>query len=612
MDSKSVKFGINAQILIVAVVGIILTGFLTYMGEYVMSDRNVREQVTLQAKRVSEDVNSCVKEYPAYHYLIKYWYENRDELDIEYDVNFTTGVETSEKVRLLTEHLGSDFNIRYATQEELENLSDEDMKLYAEIAYSWLITRINAIKKIYDIDYLFCVITDSEDGQNPFQTQVFLFSAGSEENVRGKNYEDIYVLGTTVSVADNMSQQKVMRDAVDNQSHTEELYGNSRNYIDYYGFMDRLDDKVVLVGITYDLTDLMNSIYSRAVASTLTSEFFQLVLIFFVMLVVFFYVVRPLKTVTNAIGIYKENKSSEEVRNRLDKNLSGTCSLFVRRNEIGKLSSDIAELANEMDAHVNRIQQISAENEHINTELKIASDIQMGMLPHNFPAFPDRKEFDLYASMNPAKEVGGDFYDFFLADDDHLVLVIADVSGKGIPAALFMMASKIVIHNMALQELRPSRILELVNKEICKSNPLEMFVTVWLGVLEISTGKLVASNAGHEIPAVKNGSGDFCLYTDPHGLVIGAFDKSQYTDYEINLEPGSKIFLYTDGVAEANDTSQQLYGTKRLINVLSANKEKVPKELLKSVEDDVNVFTNGEQQFDDLTMLCMEYHGKLY
>ncbi|MBQ1898962.1 MAG: PP2C family protein-serine/threonine phosphatase, partial [Ruminococcus sp.] len=188
------------------------------------------------------------------------------------------------------------------------------------------------------------------------------------------------------------------------------------------------------------------------------------------------------------------------------------------------------------------------------TELNMATEIQTGSLP---TVFPDRPEFDIHASMDPAKEVGGDFYDFFMIDEDHLALVIADVSGKGIPAALFMMSSKIYIGDHATMGGSPAEILERVNKLVCANNDAHMFVTVWLGILEISTGKLTTASAGHEYPII-NVNGKYELLKDKHGLAIGAMKFAKYTDTEIQLKAGDSIFVYTDGVAEATDANNRL------------------------------------------------------
>ena len=242
-------------------------------------------------------------------------------------------------------------------------------------------------------------------------------------------------------------------------------------------------------------------------------------------------------------------------------------------------------------------------------ELNTASGIQLHMLPSIFPAFPERSDFDIYATMNPAKEVGGDFYDFFLIDDDHLGLVMADVSGKGIPAALFMMATKILFQNYAMSGRSPAEILTIVNEQICTNNQEEMFVTVWPGILDLKTGKLTASNAGHEYPAIRRADGSFELFRDKHGFVAGGMPAMRYKNYELQLNPGDELFLYTDGVPEAANTAEQLYGTDRMLSALNSAGSDDPQDILESVKLDVDRYVGEAPQFDDLTMMCLRYQG---
>ncbi len=250
-----------------------------------------------------------------------------------------------------------------------------------------------------------------------------------------------------------------------------------------------------------------------------------------------------------------------------------------------------------------------AERERVVSELHMANQIQTGVLPHVFPPFPERKEFELFAMMNPAREVGGDFYDYFLIDDDHLCLVIADVSGKGIPASLFMMNVKVLLKSYASGNNTPAEVLAKANKEICENNQMEMFVTVWMGILELSTGKIVASNAGHEYPVIGRTGGEFELIKDKHGFVVGGMEGVKYTDYEMQLEPGDKLFVYTDGVPEATDTNSELFGTDRMLDALNEDKHAPVEEMLRNVRKAVAEFTIGAEQFDDLTMLAIEYAG---
>jgi sigma-B regulation protein RsbU (phosphoserine phosphatase) len=254
------------------------------------------------------------------------------------------------------------------------------------------------------------------------------------------------------------------------------------------------------------------------------------------------------------------------------------------------------------------LRNMTAEKERISTELNLAAKIQKGMLPGIFPPFPERKEFDLYASMTPARDVGGDFYDFFLIDEDHLALVIADVSGKGVPGALFMMVSQTILKNNAMIGKSVGEILAMTNDVICASNKMEMFVTVWMGILEISTGKIRAANAGHEYPALMK-DGCFRLYRDRHSFVIGGMEGMRYREYELQLQKGEKLFLYTDGLPEATNAGAEMFGTGRMIEALNANAGLSPREILSGMKNAVDVFVGDAEPFDDLTMLCLEYIG---
>ena len=207
--------------------------------------------------------------------------------------------------------------------------------------------------------------------------------------------------------------------------------------------------------------------------------------------------------------------------------------------------------------------------------------------------------------MTPAKEVGGDFYDFFLLDDDHLALVMADVSGKGVPAALFMVISKTLIKDQAQMCNSPKTILEEVNNKLYDSNAEGMFVTVWLGIYEISTGRIVAANAGHEYPAIRKADGQFELLKDKHGMMVGAMQGIKYKEYEMEIEKGGCLFLYTDGVPEATDSGNELFGTDRMINALNIEPMADPVKLLKNVKESVDEFVGEAPQFDDLTMLAI-------
>ena len=278
-------------------------------------------------------------------------------------------------------------------------------------------------------------------------------------------------------------------------------------------------------------------------------------------------------------------------------------------DEIEELGHSFNYMLEELENYIDNLAKVTAEKERIGAELSVATQIQASMLPCIFPAFPEREEFDIYANMHPAKEVGGDFYDFFLVDSDHLALVIADVSGKGVPAALFMVIAKTLIKNEALTGKQPQEVLAAVNNQLCENNDAEMFVTAWLGIYEISTGRMVCSNAGHEFPAIKRADGSFELYKDRHGFVLAGMEGSRYRPYELKLAPGDVLFVYTDGVAEATDSQNQLYGTDRMLAALNRQKGAGCEALLRGLRTDIDAFVGDAPQFDDITMLALEFNG---
>ena len=309
-------------------------------------------------------------------------------------------------------------------------------------------------------------------------------------------------------------------------------------------------------------------------------------------------IVKPLNSITQRI--FELNESNLEFK------MEDT---FRTGDEIQTLAESFADLSHKTVVYMDQVRNVTAEKERIGTELRMANQIQESVLPNIFPAFPDREEFDIYATMDPAKEVGGDFYDFFLIDKDRLGIVIADVSGKGVPAALFMMASKIILQSCAMLGRSPAEILTRTNEAICSNNRMEMFVTVWFGILDLKTGLITGANAGHEYPAVKRGEG-YELFKTKHGMVIGAMENVTYSEYRLQLQPGDRLFLYTDGLPEATDASEEMFGVNRVLDVLNENTQCSVTDTLVRMTEAVSEFVDGAEQFDDLTMLCLEYKGR--
>ena len=318
-------------------------------------------------------------------------------------------------------------------------------------------------------------------------------------------------------------------------------------------------------------------------------------------------VVDPINRLAKAATEYSEdqyqNNGNEEGTNHF------TGLNIHTGDEVENLSIVMADMETRLGEYIKNLTKVTAEKERISAELNIATQIQADMLPRIFPAFPERSDFDIYASMNPAKEVGGDFYDYFLVDDDHLCMVIADVSGKGVPAALFMVIAKTLIKNRAQLGESPSEILNNVNIQLCDGNEAELFVTVWLAIIELSTGRGMAANAGHEHPAIRRADGRYELSIYKHSPAVAVMDGIRFREHSFELYPGDSLFVYTDGVAEATDVHNQLFGAERMLDALNRDPDATPAQTIVNVREAIDAFVGEAPQFDDITMLGIRYFG---
>ncbi len=322
-------------------------------------------------------------------------------------------------------------------------------------------------------------------------------------------------------------------------------------------------------------------------------------------------IVKPIRAVAEAAKNYAADRRS----GKRDKAYFSSLELHTG-DEYESLAETMAEMEKEIEVFEEDLTRITTERERLKAELNVAAQIQQDMLPQKFPPFPDRHEFEVFASMTPAKEVGGDFFDLFLIDEDHLALVMADVSGKGIPAALFMVISMTLIKNRALMGGSPAEILADVNKQLCNGNKTKssMFVTVWLAIVTLSTGEVAEGNAGHENPLLlqQNGEDDrhFIESKTHHDFVLGGLKKATYHAHNFVMRPGDRLFIYTDGVPEAANESGERYGMERVNKLLDQHTAEDPKAVLAAVRDDVDRFAGATDQFDDLTMMLFVYRGK--
>lgn len=278
-------------------------------------------------------------------------------------------------------------------------------------------------------------------------------------------------------------------------------------------------------------------------------------------------------------------------------------------DEIETLWKSLSDMETDMNDTMIRIREMTSAQERYATELSIASQIQSDMLPGRFPPFPDRHEFELFAMMTPARQVGGDFYDFFFTDHDHLALVIADVSDKGVPAALFMMTARTLIKNHAKLNASPSEILSFANAELCEGNELGLFVTVWMTIIELSTGNGVAVNAGHTHPVLCRSGGSYALVEYDHSLPLGVSGDTDFSQHVFHMDRNDRLFVYTDGVTDASDVNDRSFGTEGMLKALNETGDFSAEDVLKHVMHAIEEFSGGAEQTDDITMLGFYYNG---
>lgn len=312
-------------------------------------------------------------------------------------------------------------------------------------------------------------------------------------------------------------------------------------------------------------------------------------------------IVNPINTIRDVSKTMVDNLENEE-----------SIQVTVQTgNEIEELFDSFKQMYGDVKEYIRRLSAVTAEKERIGAELDVAAHIQASMLPGVFPAFPDRTEFDIYATMDPAKEVGGDFYDFFMVDERHLAIVMADVSGKGVPAALFMVIGKTLIKDHTTPGRDLGKVFTEVNNLLCEANSEGLFITAFEGVLDLVTGEFTYVNAGHEMPFICKAGGDFVAHKIRAAFVLAGMEDMRYRAGSMMLEPGDKVFQYTDGVTEATNIHNELYGMSRLGTILNKVKDGNPHQILPAVKADVDAFVGEAPQFDDITMLCLEYKARM-
>ena len=455
--------------------------------------------------------------------------------------------------------------------------------------YEWLQSEFNRIKKEFSgIQYLYLFYPKEDrfiyivDGIKPWDDLSMI-------NILGDEFE----YGET-------EYKYLVPDIQTGQASTELIQGEDVGYgrtISAWAPVFDSNHKVAgMVEADCSLSDLNSVVfqYARLIIGV------QLVCMLFVLLLVVEVIQR---NVTEPLGKLVEMVDSYEYGAVIEPK-------FRHDDELQRLGDSFADMTQRIDAYTEEVARATAEQGRISAEYNVAKQIQTDILPNSFPAFPDRREFDLIASIYSSKDICGDFYDFFLIDEDHLALVMGDVSGKGVPAAMFMVIVKTLIKNRALQGFSPAEVLQNVSEQLLEGNNAGMFATVWFAVLELSTGKGIAANAGQEHPTLRRAGKRFELQEYRHSPPIGAMEGIRFRDHGFQLEPGDTLFVYTDGVSGAMNQREEAFGPARLLEVLNREPDASPSVLLQSMKTTIDSYAGEMQQPDDMTMLSLKYYGK--
>lgn len=528
-----------------------------------------------------ESMGDNLNEYKSLSWLMDYWKANsQDMITEEGRIKKVDNIE--EILEKLSKSRGADVTI-----EEAKGLDPSEQLEFAIYAYG----QFEEAMEYYrgeDDDFAIIIAMAGEGDEEPV---AILTNAPEEEALLGRTAN----LPEVQKVIDNTvyaKQAKVWQWAFITPENVM-MFGQKIPFKPYTGEATAEVFGIFTAELVYKDMRYTDSIRNGVIV--MMAVVFILILLF-----LYFIVPRPLSKLKKCVLEYSKSKDTD----KLVKELSAIHS----QNEIGAFADQFSDLAQEMERHTKEMEQLAAEKERVETELNVAQNIQMQMLPH---VFPERDDFSLSASMDPAKEVGGDFYDCYMLDDDHLVLTIADVSGKGVPASLFMAVAKTMLKFRTQMGGTPSEILRDVNNWLCEGNENCMFVTVWHAVLTLSTGDLVCANAGHEKPGIRSGDGSFHLIKTEHGMMLGALEGLTFDDEHYKLKPGDALFVYTDGVPEANNKDELMFGEDKLESALSTVlSDDTSQEVMKKVRNAVDLFVGTAPQYDDLTMLCLVMNKK--
>jgi len=599
----------------------ILCGILmNYYSIDIMLNAKKLEQIHLM-----EELSDAINRNENAKWYINYWKNNYGDMDIRYDEDpLLQQIEVYDElydIYVETYHEEAFEGLFFTTTElddgtilyddkyddiDPETLAPEIQKKLAEYVYLVILDQFDAIKSGSNIKHVYCVVP-LEDEQ-----VLYLFSGRRQGEIYGNDKDNIYKLGTVGSMPSKNypsfyetyeKGEIITGEALFHCDNT----GNKERYHFYVPICDEDGNVLCIIATSAELThisELISKPFFVIMAAVIVS---MLLCAWIVARVLKTRAITPINRIQNIVEEYSDNKDCKQLTSSIEHVMSHR---LIKENEIGMLSEKLSEMGQELSLHIEEVKNMTVKQERLNTELDLATRIQKSALTEDFDCLPKEWNVLVAGSMDPAKEVGGDFYDFQKLDDDHEVFIIGDVSGKGIPASLLMMISLAFFKNECEYYINPGTMMEKINNILCGRSFEDMFVTAWIGVLEISTGKIVSANAGHEYPVIKHKDGTVEVVKDKHGLVLAAMAGSKYKDFEMKLERGDVLMVYTDGVPEAINQNNEQYGVDRLLSCLERNTFEKPDEYIEAVKKDMAEFVQNAEQFDDTTMLVISYEER--
>ncbi|MBQ9383946.1 MAG: PP2C family protein-serine/threonine phosphatase [Ruminiclostridium sp.] len=595
--SESLVIKIASVFLIFTIITIAISSYATFINQTAAYEKECETNIRQIGSYLSELMTTDKEMFKSYQ---EYYMAHFAENDIPYDVDeyLDSYVEYHDMInrKYPGRTLGKNLS--------LNELDEETQKMFFRYYHVyWMLTFESACRE-FDLAYTYYLVPKESEYRMVFMID----GERSEKNTDGSKKEEgdgktgsgMLYLGD--EYYDDPQLYPVMWEAWFSGRRPEgyQVWDNTWGHTYAYYTPLIIDGvKLGLIGTEVNVDKVNNTIIMDVLTQMAAIALTLVICMILMLLIIYRRYISRISSLEISVRDYTFNKDPA-IADKIETSVLG-------RDEISLLSIQTAILIRDLEKHIKYISDMSAEKERIGTELKVATKIQSDMLPTQFP---ERSDLELYATMTPAKEVGGDFYDFFMLDDNHLALVIADVSGKGIPAALFMIMSKILIRNTSEADLLPSKILEEVNGELCENNTAGMFVTAWLGILTISTGKLTFANAGHEYPALKRANGMYELLRADNCPPLSVMEDMTFTDDTITLGAGDDLFLYTDGVPEAKDPGGRRFGTDRMISLLNEYSDLSPKMMLETLKEKIIEFDDSEDLFDDVTMMRIKYIGK--